>query len=93
MNDTTLENSDRDPDYLDCLIREREAAKFLGYNARTLQNWRFRGCGPKFVRVSSRSIRYRRRDLIVWAEERLVYNTSEPETSEFEYVVSICEES
>lgn len=50
-----------DPDHLDRLIPEAEAADFLGYSVRALQNWRLRGGGPVFVRVSCRSIRYRRR--------------------------------
>lgn len=66
-----------DPDYLDRLIPETKAADFLGYTIRALQNWRVRGGGPLFVRVSSRSIRYRRRDLIAWTESRLVRSTSE----------------
>jgi hypothetical protein len=66
-----------DIDRLDCLISEGEAAQFLGYTARALQNWRVRGGGPHFIKVSSRSIRYRRRDLITWAEQRLRSHTSE----------------
>jgi hypothetical protein len=66
----------RDPDYLDRLIDERTAADFIGYTPRALQNWRVRGGGPRFVRVSARSIRYRRRDLIEWAEQRLQSSTS-----------------
>ena len=66
-----------DPDYLNRLITEREAADFLGYTVRTLQNWRLRGGGPRYVGVSSRSIRYRRRELIEWAERRLISSTSE----------------
>lgn len=71
------ENLSRDPDYLDRLINENEAATFIGYTIRALQGWRVKGGGPRFIRVSSRSIRYRRRDLIEWAEERLKRTTSE----------------
>ena len=71
------QNLARDPDYLDRLINENEAAGFLGYTIRALQGWRVKGGGPKFVKVSARSIRYRRRDLIAWAEVRLRSNTSE----------------
>lgn len=71
------ENLARDPDYLDRMIDEHEAAKFVGYTIRALQNWRLRGGGPKFLKVSGRSIRYRRRDLIIWAEGLLVASTSE----------------
>ncbi len=66
-----------DPDYRDRLITEREAAEFLGYSQKALQKWRCEGGGPRFVRVSRRSIRYRRRDLIAWAEERLRRSTSD----------------
>jgi predicted DNA-binding transcriptional regulator AlpA len=67
----------RDPDYLISLIDERQAAKIVGYTVRALQNWRVRGGGPKFVKVSSRSVRYRRRDLIEWAESLLRSSTSQ----------------
>lgn len=40
------------------LMDEREAAAILCYSVRALQNWRHRGGGPKFIRVSARSIRY-----------------------------------
>ena len=63
-------------DHLDRLIPEQEAADFLGYTARALQNWRVRGGGPRYVKVSARSIRYRRRDLIAWAEGRLVASSA-----------------
>jgi hypothetical protein len=64
-------------DLNDRLIPEAAAAAFLGYTVRALQNWRVRGGGPKFVKVSKRSVRYRRRDLIAWAESLLKANTSE----------------
>ena len=64
----------------DRLIDEREAAGFLCYSPRALQNWRIRGGGPRFVKVSARSIRYRRRDLNRWIEERIRSNTSEDPT-------------
>jgi len=63
--------------FLDQLVNEKEAAAFLGYTMRALQNWRLRGGGPQFVKVSARSIRYRRRDLLAWTEARLRQNTSD----------------
>lgn len=66
------------PDVLDRLMDEREAADVLCYSVRALQNWRHRGGGPKFVRVSARSIRYRRRDLLDWINARTVAHTSQP---------------
>lgn len=61
----------------DALVNEREAASILCYSVRALQNWRHRGGGPLFVKVSSRSVRYRRIDLAKWIEERIVANTSQ----------------
>lgn len=63
--------------FLEALIGEQEAAVFLGFAIKTLQNWRVIGQGPKFVRPSARAIRYRRKDLIAWAEQHLVASTSE----------------
>lgn len=66
---TTMETS--------ALVDEREAASILCYSVRALQNWRHRGGGPDFVKVSSRSVRYRRTDLEKWISERTVSNTSQ----------------
>ena len=60
------------------LVDEKEAASILCYSVRALQNWRHRGGGPRFVKVSSRSVRYRRSDLAAWIEERIVSSTSQP---------------
>jgi predicted DNA-binding transcriptional regulator AlpA len=59
------------------LVDEREAASILCYSVRALQNWRHRGGGPDFIKVSSRSIRYRRADLEKWIADRTVSNTSQ----------------
>ncbi|WP_171174914.1 AlpA family transcriptional regulator [Ruegeria sp. HKCCD8929] len=65
-----------DPDYFDRLIDEKEAANYLCYSVRALQNWRVRGGGPMFVKVSGRSVRYTRRDLQKWIAGKRVANTS-----------------
>lgn len=70
-------NFEVDPIDLHRMVAEKEAADFLGYSVRALQNWRVRGGGPRFVKVSSRSIRYRMRDLIEWAESKVIAHTSE----------------
>ena len=72
-----MANENNAPEYLDQLLNEQEAAKSLSYSVRALQNWRLRGGGPKYVKVSARSIRYRRRDLIRWIESRTRANSSE----------------
>jgi Helix-turn-helix domain len=64
----------RDPD---ALLPERVAATLLGVTPRALQAWRQRGEGPVFCRISSRCVRYRRKDLIAFAESRLRTRTSD----------------
>ncbi len=64
-------------EYLDRLLNEQDAANFLSYTTRALQNWRVRGGGPKYIKVSARSIRYRRRDLIAWVDERTYSNSAQ----------------
>lgn len=59
------------------LLTEKQAAEFLGFTARALQKWRIQGTGPKFVRISSRAIRYQVQDLIDWIEENKRQSTSE----------------
>lgn len=62
---------------LDQLLTEKEAAELICYTPRALQNWRVRGGGPKYVKVSARSIRYQRRDVLNWINARKRGNTSE----------------
>ena len=52
----------------DTLLTERQLADWLSYTPRALQQWRRTGAGPKFIRISARSIRYRRRDVLAWLE-------------------------
>ena len=59
------------------LIGEYPAADFVGLKVRTLQGYRYRGGGPDFVRISARCIKYRRIDLLRWAEARLRTSTSD----------------
>lgn len=69
----TIDNLPCNPD---ALLNERQAAMLLGMSARTLQEWRYRGGGPKFVKTG-RSIRYRRRDLMAWIDAATLENTSQ----------------
>ncbi len=65
---------DADPE---SLITEKGVAEFLGVGTRTIQKWRCSGAGPKFVKISSRCIRYRRADLIAFVNEHRRSNTIE----------------
>lgn len=61
----------------DLLLNEKQAARYLGFSPRALQNWRLRGGGPRFVKVSSRAVQYRLSDLLEWVERRLHKNTTQ----------------
>ena len=64
-------------DYWEGLIDEGVAAQFLDHSTRTLQGWRSRGGGPKYIRVSGRSVKYRRCDCKEWFEALLRTSTSD----------------
>ena len=77
-----MNKDDLPAEYFDQLMNENDAAAFLSYSVRALQNWRVRGGGHLYrytpdLKVSARSIRYCRRDLLAWVEQRTVSHTSE----------------
>lgn len=45
------------------LLDEREVADALSVALNTLRNWRWKGEGPRFVKLGKRTVRYRRADL------------------------------
>lgn len=45
------------------LLDENEAATSLNLAVQTLRNWRWRGEGPRYVKLGKRTVRYRRGDL------------------------------
>lgn len=53
-----------------------QAAKYLDLKPTTLEAWRCRGGGPRFVKMG-RLVKYRRSDLDAFIESRLRSNTSE----------------
>ena len=68
------------------LLTEKGAADFLDLTPRCLQAWRCRGGGPRFVKISSRCIRYRRSDLQKWVQERLFSDNSETDKEDAEWL-------
>ena len=42
-------------------------AAYLGVSERTLEDWRYRSRGPRFVRVGA-NVRYRKTDVDQWLE-------------------------
>ncbi len=75
---TAEESREATPDYWFALIDETEMAKFLNLSVRALQNYRYRGGGPKFVAVATRCKKYRRIDGRTWAESKLRSSTADP---------------
>ena len=53
-----------------------QAAEYLGLKRTTLEAWRCRGGGPRFVKLG-RAVRYRQTDLDEWIESRLRENTQQ----------------
>ncbi len=66
-----------DPAFWHSLIPETEAAEFLDLTPRSMQAMRQRGDGPKFIRLSSRCIRYTRTLLKAHADARVRSSTSD----------------
>lgn len=44
------------------VLNEKEASQYTGFSVRTLQDWRFRGVGPSYIKIG-RSVRYRLSEL------------------------------
>ncbi|PHS21046.1 MAG: hypothetical protein COA85_13450 [Robiginitomaculum sp.] len=59
------------------LVTEKQAGKLLSVSPRTLRNWRTRGGGPCFVKISGRCIRYRVADINEWTKKRIKRSTSD----------------
>jgi predicted DNA-binding transcriptional regulator AlpA len=60
------------------LLRAEEAALFLGVAAKTLEKWRTKGGGPKYLRYG-RSVRYKASELQAFMDRREFGSTSEEE--------------
>jgi hypothetical protein len=73
------------PDFFDTAITPGEAAALIGSTVAALAQMRTRGGGPPYTRISSHTdsrgyvrgpIRYTRRALIEWLQERVHNNTA-----------------
>ena len=63
------------------LLTQREAAQALRLSERTLERMRVAGNGPRFVRISRRSIRYPQQYVDAYVAARVVSSTSQKETA------------
>jgi excisionase family DNA binding protein len=59
------------------LLTTQEAADFLGVSARTLEGFRVRGGGPRFVKIGG-SVRYRLASLEDYLQRQERTSTSDP---------------
>lgn len=66
------------PEFGNRLLTTEAAATALGLSPRTLEDYRLRGYGPRFVKISGRAVRYRPAELRRWVAEREVSSTSDP---------------
>ena len=64
--------------YWNALIDEKAAGDFLDLTPRTMQAMRQRGGGPPYIVVSARCLRYTRRRMKIWADERERISTADP---------------
>ncbi len=62
---------------MSALLTTRQAAKELGLSPRTLQSWRVRGGGPRYIRIGRNRVLYDPEDLESWLAERKFRSTAE----------------
>jgi predicted DNA-binding transcriptional regulator AlpA len=58
------------------LLSNEETANLLGLKPATLDNWRWRGVGPTFVRVGSR-VKYSESDVLAWLDAQKRRSTTD----------------
>lgn len=51
---------------------EEQLAEALQVSVKTLQDWRYRGRGPAYIRVGG-AVRYRASDVAAWLDEHTVH--------------------
>jgi predicted DNA-binding transcriptional regulator AlpA len=57
-------------------LKTSEAAAFLNIRPATLEQWRWSGRGPRYIKIG-RSVRYRLTDLNAYLDERVCKSTTE----------------
>ena len=50
------------------LLTDVELAELLGASLQTIRNWRWRGDGPRYVKLGGRMVRYRPEDVRAFIE-------------------------
>lgn len=62
------------------VLRTPEAAAYLNVRPKTLEQWRWAGQGPRFIKLS-RAVRYRLSDLDAFIEARVFSSTTEAQAA------------
>lgn len=62
------------------ILKTPDAAKYLNIRSSTLEQWRWNGRGPRYIKIG-RSVRYRTIDLETFLEERVFTSTTESQTA------------
>lgn len=65
----------------DKLASAAEVADFLGYTSEGLAQMRYRGNGPKFIKLGGRAVRYRWADVEAWLDQQTMQRTGDPSGS------------
>jgi hypothetical protein len=60
------------------VVQPSELAAELKVTRQTLADWRYKGIGPAFVKLSARRIVYRRADVAAWLEAQRYTRTDRP---------------
>jgi predicted DNA-binding transcriptional regulator AlpA len=63
----------------DDLLSTKEVAAWLGCSPEWLEGQRSKGTGPAFVRLSPRNVKYTRRAVVAWLDQRTHLRASEYE--------------
>jgi len=64
----------------DELLTTRQLADWLETSTQWAEIGRFKGYGPKFIKISPHQVRYRRGDVLEWLKARTYPRTSEYRT-------------
>lgn len=54
------------------LLTTEQAAKYVGVRPKQMQGWRHDKTGPRFIRLNSKTVRYRMTDLDEWVKSKQV---------------------
>ena len=58
-------------------LRTPEASRYLNIPESTLTKMRVTGTGPIFIRMGTKTVRYRKSDLDTWLEKRVCKTTAD----------------